>query len=407
MKKILRIIKYTYLGYLSVCVHDFYKKSSKLQIKYHHSKLSDLIELNPSLSSKTYYPSFFFPTGHLQTIILNIMNTLEPFYKFTNYYNYGSTRKIVNARDGEGIYLDFSYKTKNIDHHPEDIHNYDFLKKYDNSKILVILPGVCGSGAEFYLTDIMERFTNENYKCLTLNHRGVLNYELKKDKLYHAGFTNDIHDTFEFLNANINNSKYFVLGFSMGGNIVAKFLGECGEEARTKYNIYGASTVCSPLDIKKFVMNTEDYSIHKLYSKAICSTLKDVYYRNKQQLCENLSKEQIKSQEDIIDKSRYVSEYYLQFLVKTFGFNNDDHYYNNNSAIYFMKNIRVPFMCLFAEDDPVVPSNCVPDDIIMNNDNIILAISKSGGHVGFFKGLSLKRWVSEPLLEFMRDAEMI
>ena len=33
----------------------------------------------------------------------------------------------------------------------------------------------------------------------------------------------------------------------------------------------------------------------------------------------------------------------------------------------------------------------------------MVAITKSGGHVGFFKGFMLKRWVHEPILEFLRD----
>jgi predicted alpha/beta-fold hydrolase len=58
-------------------------------------------------------------------------------------------------------------------------------------------------------------------------------------------------------------------------------------------------------------------------------------------------------------------------------------------------------LCLFAEDDPIVPHDSLKD--AGENENVVIAKTKSGGHVGFFKGFMLKRWVHEPIIEFIRD----
>jgi predicted alpha/beta-fold hydrolase len=168
----------------------------------------------------------------------------------------------------------------------------------------VIVPGACGGGGEFYLMDVLERFLAQNFKCVTINHRGISPFPITKGKLYHSGYTDDLEDVMAFLAQNVKNSKFFLLGFSMGGNIVTKFIGEQGENARDQYKvffmritnnliffkIYGGCSVCGPLDLARLTENLEGPSAYfKIYSKFFCSNLKKVYSRNEKQILEKLS----------------------------------------------------------------------------------------------------------------------
>jgi predicted alpha/beta-fold hydrolase len=154
------------------------------------------------------------------------MNKFEKTFNFFLRHNYSLILKMIQAKDSENIYLEFSKKTKQIDKHKNDLHNYEFLQNFENSNILVIIPGACGSGGEFYLVDILERFVAQNFKYISVNHPGIVEYSIVNPKLCHREYTEDLKDSFDFFDKNINNSKYFLLGFSMGGNIVTKFIGK-------------------------------------------------------------------------------------------------------------------------------------------------------------------------------------
>ena len=101
----------------------------------------------------------------------------------------------------------------------------------------MIVPGACGGGGEFYLMDVLEKFVAQNFKCVTINHRGIYPHNITQGKLYHSGYTDDLEDTMKFLTKNVKDAKFFLLGFSMGGNIITKFIGEQGENARDIYKV--------------------------------------------------------------------------------------------------------------------------------------------------------------------------
>ena len=75
-KAIKRVLNLSFATYLGYCYYEYMTKSEKLKIYYPHKKLLEMIEINPTLSSKEYNTSFFFPTGHVQTILLLLMNRL-------------------------------------------------------------------------------------------------------------------------------------------------------------------------------------------------------------------------------------------------------------------------------------------------------------------------------------------
>jgi hypothetical protein len=83
-----KIAKFSLFSYLTYCAYQYFNKAGPIKIYYDHDKLNDIIKLNPSLSQKIYYPSFFFPSGHAQTILLLVQNRLERIFRFFGGYNY-------------------------------------------------------------------------------------------------------------------------------------------------------------------------------------------------------------------------------------------------------------------------------------------------------------------------------
>lgn len=84
------------------------------------------------------------------------------------------------------------------------------------------------------------------------------------------------------------------------------------------------------------------------------------------------------------------------------GYNTLTEYYDHFSCHHRLKDIKVPLLCLNAKDDPILNHISIPYQECMSNDNIILLITNTGGHVGWFHGqIRPKRWYPKPSIEFL------
>ena len=87
------------------------------------------------------------------------------------------------------------------------------------------------------------------------------------------------------------------------------------------------------------------------------------------------------------------------FSTKMHGITNVDDYYSDISCMNELNDVRIPLLCINSLDDPIIHHSTIPFDIASKNDNIILLVTKIGGHVGFFEGLlNPKRWYIKPTL---------
>jgi predicted alpha/beta-fold hydrolase len=392
--------KFAY-SYLTYCTLNYFHKGGKLDIQYNHNKLKEVINTNQSLSHTTYYPSFFFPSGNMQTMILVVMNTFSKSFK-----SYSKTRKVIEAKDGENIYVDFSDKGATFDRNEKQFDNFEFLRHFDNSNILVLVPGALGSSDVYYHRDIMEKFFSEGFKCITVNHRGILEYKLKGELLSHLGYTDDLHAVFDHLNKNIQGGKYYVLGTSLGGNIVTKFVGELGDKAQKDYNINCGISVCGPLHYNKMKRQIEAEKIIKFYSKSKFKKFKEVFQRNQEELLRHFGEEE---RDDIIkgiDKSYLMSHFYEEYLTKSYGYKDVEVFNAYASGYNYVQNIKVPFLCIFSKDDPMIPIDTLEGSGYEKNENFVLMVTKHGGHCGFFQGFSPKRWIYKPVVSFAKDISL-
>jgi predicted alpha/beta-fold hydrolase len=65
------------------------------------------------------------------------------------------------------------------------------------------------------------------------------------------------------------------------------------------------------------------------------------------------------------------------------GFKSAMDYYNRNSAKYFVHDINIPTLIVNAKNDPLVPYESLPIDVIEKMPNVILELTEQGGHCGF------------------------
>jgi predicted alpha/beta-fold hydrolase len=216
-------------------------------------------------------------------------------------------------------------------------------------------------------------------------------------------------DALEYINKvckENSNKKIFGVGFSFGGLLLSRALGTNPELIPS--NFYAGCGLCYPTDME----STVDYAeIHfnGLYSKTTLANLKKCFFDNLDTIFE---KEEVsKEKHDIIKKvenCQLMSHFDTVYTTWSLGFKHVNEYYEYSRSENYLRNIKVPFLSLFCEDDPIIPITSVPFKILQNNPNMVTIISPHGGHLAFFGGSIIpQRSLDQPIKSFMKVVEIL
>ncbi|MEJ0032658.1 MAG: alpha/beta fold hydrolase [Bacteroidota bacterium] len=200
----------------------------------------------------------------------------------------------------------------------------------------------------------------QDYSVIAWNYRGCSDEMNKKLRFYHSGATDDLDVVVN--HAAGRYKSIYLVGFSLGGNITLKYLGE--KERRIK----GAAVFSVPLNLQ-----TSCEKIGLVYAKRFLRSLKKKVI-TKARLMDGLDVsglEHVSTLKDFDDK----------YTAPLHGFKDAIHYYQSCSSLYFLKDIRVPTLIVNAKNDPFLGDDCYPTHI--NNPAIEFDYSDHGGHVGF------------------------
>ena len=89
---------------------------------------------------------------------------------------------------------------------------------------------------------------------------------------------------------------------------------------------------------------------------------------------------------------------------KLYGFKDADDYYDRASAVHSIPHLKTPSLYIQSLDDPVIGNECIDYELIKRNENVAVATTKHGGHLGYMEGIfDQKFWVVEPVLKFFNS----
>ncbi|ODQ77840.1 hypothetical protein BABINDRAFT_163225 [Babjeviella inositovora NRRL Y-12698] len=269
------------------------------------------------------------------------------------------------------------------------------LRSDDHKPLIICLHGLSGGSYESYVRCFLEAITSEPYgfEACVLNARGCANTSLTTSQLFCGVWTNDIRDLIAKLRKDYPNRLLYAVGFSLGGSILANYLGQESDDCP----LTAAAVIATPWDLNDSSIQIESsYIGHNVYSRAMTENL----YRLVDMHYDALSESEV--MENYAAK-RYMAKTLRQFddlfTSRLFGFNNAGQYYRTGSPINRIYKIRTPTLILNALDDPIAASTSYPYKEATLNPYTLFATSSLGGHIGWFTP-SLKRWYSEPLSQF-------
>lgn len=299
----------------------------------------------PLVSTK-YRPPLAFKNGYVSTIYSGLWRPKIEVQQ---------SRERIILSDGDFLDLDWSYANS------------------DSQQLIILLHGLEGNAQRLYVLGVAKQFNENGVDALCVNYRGCSGEDNLKYYSYHSGATSDLYEVINHVLELDKYSAIYIKGFSLGGNITLKYLGE--QKYEIPRQIKGAMAVSVPCDL-----NGSSWELHRVknypYAIMFLNTLKHKLYLKHKKFPENIKLRDIKS---IVTLKDFDDIY----TSRAHGFKDANDYYTRCSSLQFLKNITVKTLILNALNDSFLSEDCFPFEVVEQQKQLYLETPKHGGHVGF------------------------
>jgi predicted alpha/beta-fold hydrolase len=267
-------------------------------------------------------------------------------------------REIVRLPDGDATAVDWVVETEAT---PK------------TAPLLVILHGLEGSAESSYARMLMEAAAERQWRCCVLHFRDCGDYRNLLPRRYHAGETNDVRFFVEKLENEGQYGPIVAAGFSLGGNVLLKYLGEEVDDTPLR----GAAAICVPFDLHHCA-EALNVGFSKTYQHYLLKRMKNAVRYKFDRHTAAFDWRRAMS-------ARTFAEFDDAVTAPLHGFRNKDDYYDKCSSVHFLGDIVRPTLIVNALDDPFMTPEVIPDENQLS-ESVTLEIADVGGHVGFIDG---------------------
>ncbi len=283
-------------------------------------------------------------------------------------------------------------KHERIPTEDNDFLDLDWYRN-DSDHLIIISHGLEGSSDRPYMLGMTKAFINKGYDVLTWNYRGC-GPELNKQMIfYHSGATYDLDRIVE--HASKDYDKISLIGFSLGGNLTLKYL---GEDRTRPDKIESGVAISVPLHLagaSKRISERENF----LYSRRFLKSLKKKVRDKAVHFPDEIPLEKL-------NQLNRLSDFDDVFTGPFHGFTDAAEYYEVNSALFFLEGIQTRTLILNAKNDPFLSQECFPYTLAESLEKVTLEAPSQGGHVGFSTSNDAGMYYSEKrAVEFVQGED--
>lgn len=262
-----------------------------------------------------------------------------------------------------------SYRRERIDTPDGDFLDLDWVEKPSDT-VVIVSHGLEGNSQRPYVRGMVRAFDAENCSVLAWNYRGCSGEINRQLRFYHSGATDDLEQV--ILHAVAKGYKnIFLVGFSLGGNLTLKYLGEPGVKPAA---LRRAVVFSVPLHLQSScaeIIRPGNWVYNKTF---LVSLRKKVYLKARRFPQIDLRP---------LKHIKNIFQFDNCYTAPLHGFRDAADYYAQNSALQFLGNIRIPTLLINAKNDPFLSPQCYPDAAELANPFFSAAYPQQGGHVGF------------------------
>ncbi|MFT7583198.1 MAG: putative alpha/beta-fold hydrolase [Myxococcota bacterium] len=299
-------------------------------------------------------------------------------------------------RRGGGVH----FRRERIDTPDGDFLDLDFVDAPDASwsalgphaPIALVLHGLEGSARAGYAVQTYLGLARRGIRPVGLNFRTCGGEMNRTPRAYHSGETTDIAFVLAELRRRHPTVPIGAVGFSLGGNVLLKYLGETGPNCL----VAAATAVSVPYDLAACVRHIE-HGFGRLYTRHFLGRLR----------------EKLRAKADLVrghcdyeaaQRARTLYAYDDAVTAPLHGFRDAEDYYTRSSSSRFLTRVQVPTLLIQARDDPFMAPGTIERLSIADHRWLETAFVPRGGHVGFVKGRwpwSLTFWAEDHAAAFI------
>jgi len=258
--------------------------------------------------------------------------------------------------------------------------------------IVVILHGLEGSSDSPYARGMLRAISLRGWRGVLMHFRGCSGEPNRRLRRYHSGETGDFAHFVEVLRQREPHTPLAAVGYSLGGNVLLKWMGEVGQQA----NLSVAVAVSVP-----FVLSETASRMEQGFSQVYQWRLLHRLHRSIQEKRQRRSLPPLTLSD--LSALRTFRGFDEHVTARLYGFDGADHYYRVSSSRQYLKGITINTLLLHAQDDPFMFAGTVPHRDELSG-STTLELSAHGGHVGFVSGRwpwSARYWLEERIPRYL------
>lgn len=288
-----------------------------------------------------------------------------------------------------------SYQRKRITTWDNDFIDLDFSFTNTTKTIVLLIHGLEGSSQSNYMITTSNHLNKAGFDTVCMNLRSCSGEDNLLLETYHSGKTDDVAFIIKHIKLNYNYENIVIVGFSLGGNLTLKHLGE--DNGKSTF-IKGGIAISVPIDLTTSQAELTKLK-NKIYMNEFLRTMKLKLLEKAEKFPDfNLNKE-------LLFKATKFRHLEKQYTVPVFGFKSSEDYWLKASSKPYLPQIKVPTLLINALDDSFLSPECYPFKEAKELPNFYLQTPNYGGHVGFVSSFSTSEnyWLEEQILQFIQE----
>ncbi|XP_063701745.1 abhydrolase domain-containing protein 2 [Culicoides brevitarsis] len=306
-------------------------------------------------------------SGHMQTILHSIIGRVKCPWPL-------GERVYLSLSDGSTLTYDL-YQPMNSKLHEDDI-------------TVAICPGIGNSSESVYIRTFVHYAQCHGFRCAVLNHLGVLNsVQVTSSRIFTYGHTTDYAEMINSLVKKYPMTNIISVGFSLGGNLITKYLGETNVSKPD--NIIGGVSICQGYNAHlatQWLLKWQNF--HRFYLYVLTENVKSIILKHRHiLLCDEMKTRCDLNERDIVAAAT-LPELDEAYTRRVHNFPSVTDMYKWSSSINYLPNITKPMIFINSKDDPLVPEVLLEPirEYATSHPNKIYVELAHGGHLGFYEG---------------------
>lgn len=317
----------------------------------------------PVIKNSTYETTLLGKSGHYQSIYPSLfrkIDFIEP------------NHERISTPDDD--FLDLDWYTQN------------------SKQLLIVTHGLEGNSSRVYIRGMAKRFFIGGFDVCAWNFRSCSGEINRALRMYHSGDTDDIQVIIKNALEKKRYESIVLVGFSMGGNVTLKYLGQFADHIPSE--IKAAVAISVPVDLFASAIRLEDLE-NKIYMIRFLKMLGEKVKLKSEMYPDKISYEGY-------SKIKNFKQFDDRYTAKIHGFKDAEDYWIQSSSSQYLSRIKIPTLLINAKNDPFLTEECLPYDIAEQSNNFYLETPDSGGHCGFVSDSEFY-WSEDRALEFVRS----